>query len=1315
MIATFNDDGVYFNSLQSLTSVPANSGIVMTDLNTGKLVAVAPDSLSNIYTSDGSLTDDRTITSHGYGLIFTGDSGNTIELSSRDNTDNSFVHVYPDEMELSSSTGSQYGDIILNGMGLSLVYNNGTNSSGIYINDDMTVYDDINNRGIRYNADYSSNFVDRSLVDKAYVDNVVNNNLMTARNGLTETSGNLDLGGLLTKNTVIGSETNSYAFNVINKSNQMNFKVYSGVSTIYGFSSLNGLQPQVETGIMDGSNKTSLYLGRNSIKFTDSINNKGVVYDADYSANFVDRSLVDKAYVDNAISSNSLIASNGLTKVSDTIKLGGDITEYTSLNPTASNRINIASKDYVGPNYESINVDFYAGDQNNSPSISFNVDEQNQQYNISNLWLKDNLATLVYRNKYLNMQDSGLKLASNNELLLSAPADNVKLNNTPSGTNSFAVATVGYVNSHISSSLQDGDGDTKIQVEKNTNENKIRFDTAGSERMIVDKNGFVGIGTNNPEYQLALVGNSSLGDESGLNLAMYSNDDPSGLYFFRAKGDSSSPTALTSGTIIGRILAEGYGGAGDSRYSSGLQMEATEDWSASGHGSNISFFTTDNGSTTMSRKVIINHNGYVGIGTNSPNYQLSLLGDGSSFNKGSLELVTYADSGAPSGIYFHRGRGTESSPTAITSGLPMGGVMVGGYDGSSMVPYSAGFQMDATEDWSASGHGTRLLFSTTGNGTTGMTTRMAIDHNGNIGIGTTVPTHRLEVEGDGKFTQPLTIGAYTLPNTDGSNGQVLQTDGSGNVNWASVNTSTGVSSIWDSDHDTGVQVEESNDEDMIRLDTAGIQRLRINNNGLLSYGTETTDFDVAVFGTVHSRNIVRQEDSDMSGYAIATWGNNSSPSRIIASKARGTEGSEAAVQNGDSIAEFGTIAHDGTRYLSEGGLIIAVDGSVSTNNIPSRLEFLTNAGGGDLGSDVRMVLDHNGNLGIGTTSPIYKLDVAGNARFTHPITVGAYTLPAVDGSNGQILQTDGSGNVSWVDASGGSSYWSRSGTTLSPATNGDDVNLSSGSTLSIVDLDSGSLIFADSGGLVSSAHGLYWNKDSQALGIGVMDPMSSLEVAGGIQLTDGINFANSGAVISSPSTAIEVNTDIIPDTDNSHALGSSSNRWTEVYAVNGTINTSDIRLKKDIRNEPYGLREVMALNPIVFKWKDSSLGNKDKLGFSAQDLQKIIPEVVNEDPKTGRLGVYYSDLIPVLWNAVKEQQAEIDKISKNQLFGQVQVSANRNSIWVACPSVTSGSIITLTPNKLVLVAVAEKLEGKGFKIEIGEHSEELIIDWIINN
>ena len=55
---------------------------------------------------------------------------------------------------------------------------------------------------------------------------------------------------------------------------------------------------------------------------------------------------------------------------------------------------------------------------------------------------------------------------------------------------------VGQINSAVQ--LADADGDTKVMVEESSDEDKIRFDTGGTERMIIDDGGIVGIGTSSP-------------------------------------------------------------------------------------------------------------------------------------------------------------------------------------------------------------------------------------------------------------------------------------------------------------------------------------------------------------------------------------------------------------------------------------------------------------------------------------------------------------------------------------------------------------------------------------------------------------------------------------------------------------------------------------------------------------------------------------------------------------------------------------------------------------------------------------------------
>jgi hypothetical protein len=134
---------------------------------------------------------------------------------------------------------------------------------------------------------------------------------------------------------------------------------------------------------------------------------------------------------------------------------------------------------------------------------------------------------------------------------------------------------------------------------------------------------------------------------------------------------------------------------------------------------------------------------------------------------------------------------------------------------------------------------------------------------------------------------------------------------------------------------------------------------------------------------------------------------------------------------------------------------------------------------------------------------------------------------------------------------------------------------------------------------------------------------------------------------------------LVPGVDDMRDLGSATLRWNDVYATNGTIQTSDIRDKTDIKETLYGLKEVLRLRPISYQWKNKKLGEGKKLGFSAQELLTVIPEVVkthdlifSEETGTStlkeneRLGVYYSDLIPVLTKAIQEQQELIETLTK---------------------------------------------------------------------
>jgi hypothetical protein len=94
-----------------------------------------------------------------------------------------------------------------------------------------------------------------------------------------------------------------------------------------------------------------------------------------------------------------------------------------------------------------------------------------------------------------------------------------------------------------------------------------------------------------------------------------------------------------------------------------------------------------------------------------------------------------------------------------------------------------------------------------------------------------------------------------------------------------------------------------------------------------------------------------------------------------------------------------------------------------------------------------------------------------------------------------------------------------------------------------------------------------------------------------------------------------------------------------VFAT-GTYQGSDERLKTDIKEAPYGLSQLGKLRPVTYHWKKGDTATT-QLGLIAQEVQKVIPEIVHADGTTGMLAVNYTSLIPVLIKAVQQQQAII--------------------------------------------------------------------------
>jgi hypothetical protein len=95
--------------------------------------------------------------------------------------------------------------------------------------------------------------------------------------------------------------------------------------------------------------------------------------------------------------------------------------------------------------------------------------------------------------------------------------------------------------------------------------------------------------------------------------------------------------------------------------------------------------------------------------------------------------------------------------------------------------------------------------------------------------------------------------------------------------------------------------------------------------------------------------------------------------------------------------------------------------------------------------------------------------------------------------------------------------------------------------------------------------------------------------------------------------------------------------------ADGWTTRSSRRFKANIQPLQDALRKIEALQGVSYERK---IDGKHEIGVVAEDVDRIIPEVVAHDPETHEVeGVDYSRLVPLLIEAVKSQQAEIERLN----------------------------------------------------------------------
>jgi len=421
---------------------------------------------------------------------------------------------------------------------------------------------------------------------------------------------------------------------------------------------------------------------------------------------------------------------------------------------------------------------------------------------------------------------------------------------------------------------------------------------------------------------------------------------------------------------------------------------------------------------------------------------------------------------------------------------------------------------------------------------------------------------------------------------------------------------------------------------ILKVGNAGAtEAMRILNSGYVGIGTSVPTVPLQVETAFEWYSVLAQLSHNASSpnYSVGS---------LILTRSRGTTiGSKTKVESGDYLGWIGFSGADGANYIGGAAIYAVVDGATGTNDIPGKLIFATTADGAATTTD-RMVIDKSGNVGIGTASPNTKLELQ-------------TTSDATDDA------------ISLYRAGNGSGYGVKLPFFLNNSSNArTEYGFVSGCvTTNTAGSESGYIvIYTRTTGSLTEKMRI---TSAGNVGIGTDSPSSKLEVVGGAEF-NGVNA--SSYIIEAQGTAVSGgfqqygnNVQIISYRATFGELGGTGNR--AVYSDAGGILTnssSDERLKTNISPLSYGLSEVLLMSPISFNWKEeevedeitkiktqikSHLGEQREIGFTAQSIQNIIPEVVGVN-NDGTLSLDYNKLSAVLVNAIKELNITIEAQNK---------------------------------------------------------------------
>ncbi len=268
-----------------------------------------------------------------------------------------------------------------------------------------------------------------------------------------------------------------------------------------------------------------------------------------------------------------------------------------------------------------------------------------------------------------------------------------------------------------------------------------------------------------------------------------------------------------------------------------------------------------------------------------------------------------------------------------------------------------------------------------------------------------------------------TTGAYyySFPNGDGATNQVLQTNGAGQLTWATTDRQ-----LIDADTDTKVQVEETADEDLIRFDLEGTERwvmtgkrLEPKNSHQSVYIGENVAAAIAHFSYTNNVAIGQNSMTSIFGESNVSLGAGtmSNTTNTALNNSWNVAIGYLALQNVTGAAQNVAIGSEAGKNVGGGefntylGSDAGYSGSGSNN-----VMIGWGAGAFETGSyKLHIESDYHDTPLIWGDFQNDSVTVHGTFSIGNPTNgVRYYSFPTTDGTANQVLQTNGTGQVTWA-------------------------------------------------------------------------------------------------------------------------------------------------------------------------------------------------------------------------------------------------------------------------------------------------------------